>query len=77
MNTVWIASYSHKYGEDLCAFSTEEKAWAWADQIAREWWGAEFVDEDLPEVEPGKAYFERMADLGEFFTVQESAIDPI
>lgn len=77
MSIVWIASYRHKYGEDLCAFSTEEKAWAWADGIAREWWGEEIMNEDLPEVEPGKAYFERMADRGEFFTVQKSAIDSI
>lgn len=35
---VWVAMYEHKYGTDVCVFSTEEKALAWRDEIGRDWW---------------------------------------
>jgi hypothetical protein len=36
---VVVAIYEHRHGNDVAVFSTMEKAWAWAEEIAREYWG--------------------------------------
>lgn len=73
---VWVASYQHEYGTDLCAFSSEEKAWAWADRIARAWWDHE-LDIPMPDKDIGKTYFRLMLDNPdpEYFEVQMSEVD--
>ena len=71
---VWVASFRYKHGQDLYAFSTEERAWKWADDIGNAWWDTEF-DDPVPEENVGKMYFERMAEKEEFFEVQECTVN--
>jgi hypothetical protein len=37
-HSVWVLHYSHRHGEDIEVYATEEPAWAGATQIARGNW---------------------------------------
>ena len=35
---VWVAIYEHEYGHDINVFDSPQKAEAWREEIAREYW---------------------------------------
>lgn len=56
---VYVAIYTHRSGEDVRVFRTEEGAWKWAESIARDKW-SEWHDIPMPTENIAKTYFNRM-----------------
>lgn len=76
---VWVATYHNASGADFAAFSSEERALAWRDEIARANWAAAFPDEEMPATDIGHAYFSGVHYTDdraeERFTVERQALD--
>ena len=73
---VFVARYEHKHGESTCVYSSKEKAEAWKEEIAKNWWTSKGFDGEPPAIGAGDEYFEAMSDRNEFFSVLELEIDP-
>lgn len=72
---LYVATYSHKHGEDAEVFQTEEGAYHWRDDIATEYWGD--IDDNPPTENIGEKYFEIMEESGrEYFNVKVSGLRP-
>lgn len=57
---VVVGVWDHKYGTDVRAFHTEERALAWRTEIADTWWEHEFQIERPAEGDLGQAYFDEI-----------------
>lgn len=57
MSAVYLAVYDYSGGYEIRLYEREEDAWTWADEIAEEFWDGEFPDDEMPEDDPGTAYF--------------------
>lgn len=78
MQTVFVALYSHKHGDDIRVFKTYDAACSWKAEIADNWWDTEFPTEDKPDpLDIGDAYFEMMnSHLGEeYFSITEASLE--
>lgn len=64
---VWVTIYTHKYGNDINVFETEEQAEEHRQEIAREYWDDTLIDEPMPSdpQEAADAYFEHVTEFGE------------
>lgn len=71
----YAALYEHPHGTDVRIFVNEDDAWAWRTQLAKEWWEDEFADEPPSDDAIGPAYFDRMAEHDEFFSVHPCGIE--
>ena len=74
--SVYVAIYSHKHGTDVAVYMSEERAWEWADEIARTYW-EDWYEEPIPTEDAGKNYFNGMSEVGgdEWFTVERKQIE--
>jgi hypothetical protein len=75
--TVFVATYGHKYGEDVWVYRSAERAELKRQSLANEWWDKEL--ESLPKptdpVELADTYFTVMFErMNEFFDVAEHTI---
>lgn len=57
---VFVAIYRNREGEDVRVFRTEERAYKWADSIARESWHEWFPEDPMPTENVGESYFAKM-----------------
>jgi hypothetical protein len=75
---VFVATYEHRHGRDVCVFRTEAGVEAWRTSIAKEYWNEENDDETLPADDViADAYFDLMEERErEWFTVETSGICP-
>lgn len=61
---VVVATYEHKHGTDIAVFDSLEKAEAWREDIAREYWD-DFIDhEGRPEEVDADWYWDTCNDYG-------------
>ena len=75
VQTVFVATYEHRYGRDLRVFSNEEAAQNWKNEVFEEWGTVEFPDDPPSNAEE---YFERMAEQPgheEFFTIEAVSVE--
>ncbi len=72
---VYTALYEHPHGTDVRIFVNEDDAWAWRTRLAKEWWEDELADEPPSDDAIGAAYFDRMTERDEFFSVHPCAIE--
>jgi len=75
---VFVAIYSHEYGEDVRAFQSLKSAEAWKDEIGDEWFSHEFPSDPRPDDNIGEVYFSMQLNSGgdEWFSVTETDIEP-
>jgi hypothetical protein len=82
---VWILVISHRYGDDITAYGTQELAWATLVDYVRDWWDHETKGRDFDEgedpscpeddTEAVEQYFNLVDD--EFYSIQELTVqDP-
>ena len=73
---IFIATYQHKHGEDVRAFSSEAEAETWRQKLAAEYW-TDIMRGEIP-ADAGEAaddYFHRSGEIGdEWFTVTETEL---
>ena len=77
---VFVATYSHKHGDDQTVYATFAGAVRARNDIATQWWDREIGDGHPKPENPdaiGEAYFDYMNDHGEeWFTIQECEVLP-
>ena len=75
--SVFVAVYSHKYGEDIRVFTTERAAQSWKNEIGEEWFSVEFPHDPRPTESIGEAYFDLQLNCGmsEWFSITETQIE--
>ena len=80
---VIVATYSHKHGEDVRVFASDDGAEAWRQEIARawsaDWYSTKTHGEILPDdpAERADAYFDEMSERGtEFFRTESCEVEP-
>lgn len=63
---VYVAIYSHEYGNDVRVFRNSELADAWGVEIAKDYWSDAFPDDEPPEdyEKLSRMYWEKMSDYG-------------
>lgn len=68
--TIWLGVYEHRHGTDIAAYSSEAAADAAREALAREQWEHELPDDPMPGTDVADAYFDLMAERGEWFEVR-------
>ena len=71
---VWVATYDHKHGINVCVFETEAGAKEWRDEVAREDW-REWCEGEPPEEGAGDLYFEACQGY-EWFGIECRTVEP-
>lgn len=78
---VFVAHHAHKYDDDFRVFDSAEKAEAWRQALAQEWWEHE-LDEAMPQAETPKViadlYFQAVGERmgsNEYFYVNELEVE--
>lgn len=76
MEYVYVAIYTHRYGNDIAVYRTEEKARAWAESLARDYWD-DWYDEPMPTENVAEAYFNGMGEIGgdEWFVIERRGVE--
>jgi hypothetical protein len=77
---VWVLVYQTKHGDDLYAFSTEERMHEWLAAVAKEGWGehALFDDVGAPPEDSElliSEYFEHAASWEEYWNADKVVVD--
>jgi len=74
--SVFVAVYSYKYGEDIRVFATHDAALAWRDSIGEAYFQREFPHDEKPANDVGESYFNLQAECGdEWFSITEAQIE--
>jgi hypothetical protein len=75
---VYVAIYSHEYGEDVRVFQSLKSAEAWKDEIGGVFFSKEFPSDPRPDDNIGEVYFDLHMERGrnEWFSVTEADIEP-
>lgn len=75
---VFVAIYSHEYGEDVRVFSSQKSAEAWKDEIGEVFFSKEFPSDPKPTEAIGEVYFDMQLNSGgdQWFSVTEADIEP-
>jgi hypothetical protein len=72
---VFVATYEHRHGRDVCVFRTEAGVETWRTSIAKEYWAEESDDEAPADDVIADAYFDKMSERErEWFTVETAVV---
>ena len=75
--TVYVAVYSSKYGDEVAVFNNIKAAQTWREDIAQEYW-SDYFEKEKPESKEDSAniYWDRLSQFGEeFFSIYERRLD--
>jgi hypothetical protein len=67
---IWLGVYEHRHGTDISVYATEAAAQAGREAVAHEMWENELPDEPMPDTDVADAYFDLMAERGEWFEIR-------
>lgn len=75
---VYVAVFSHKYGEDVSVYRTSKGADSWRIQLADDYWFDAFGDDARPDDKEKMAqmYWDYMRDRGEeWFSITQCELE--